>query len=103
MQDIDKTKEQLLGELGELRSRIASMESALKIANSPESKYREMIDRVSQAVFARLMGVSVHAVQAWEQGKRTPPKIACRLMDEIAANPGRWIRWLTSRQTKQIA
>ncbi|MHB8203946.1 MAG: PAS domain S-box protein, partial [Desulfomonilaceae bacterium] len=51
MQDIDKTKEQLLGELGELHSRIAVLESALKMSNSPESKYREMIDQVTEAVF----------------------------------------------------
>lgn len=51
MNDTDKTTEQLLGELGELRSRNAELESALKMSNSPESKYREMIYQVTDAVF----------------------------------------------------
>lgn len=44
----------------------------------------------SQAVFARLMGVSVVLVQSWEQGMRKPSKLACRLLDEINTNPRYW-------------
>ena len=51
MNDTDKTTEQLLGELGELRFRNAELESALKMLNSPESKYREMIEQVTDPVF----------------------------------------------------
>ena len=45
---------------------------------------------VSQAVFARLLGISVVLSQAWEQGLRKPSKMACRLLDEINAAPERW-------------
>src|SRR5947209_20214199 len=48
----------------------------------------------SQAVFARLLGVSVKTVCAWEQGKNVPMDIACRFMDEIRLNPGYWVKRL---------
>lgn len=45
---------------------------------------------VSQAVFARLLGISVVLAQGWEQGQRRPSKMACRLLDEVNAAPERW-------------
>lgn len=47
----------------------------------------------SQAVFARLLGVSVKTVQAWEQGG-TPPRMARRLLDLIRADPAPWKKML---------
>jgi len=46
--------------------------------------------RASQAVFAKLLGVSVKTVQSWEQGM-APPTMACRLLDLINEDPERWI------------
>jgi DNA-binding transcriptional regulator YiaG len=37
----------------------------------------------SQAVFAKLVGVSKVLGQSWEQGARKPSKLARRLLDEI--------------------
>ena len=54
---------------------------------------RQKLD-VSQAVFARIMGVSSHTVQAWEQGKREPSRTVRRLMDDIQDDPQRWVRRL---------
>jgi putative transcriptional regulator len=45
---------------------------------------------VSQAVFAQLLGISIVLSQSWEQGSRKPSKLACRLLDEINADPDRW-------------
>jgi putative transcriptional regulator len=61
-------------------------------------RVRETRDRlnVSQLVFARLLGVSVVLSQSWEQGVRKPSKLACRLLDEINANPDYWRRKLTA-------
>jgi putative transcriptional regulator len=61
-------------------------------------RVRETRDRlnVSQLVFARLLGVSVVLSQSWEQGGRKPSKLACRLLDEINANPDYWRRKLTA-------
>lgn len=39
--------------------------------------------RVSQGVFAVLVGVSTKAVQAWEQGANPAPAMARRLFDTI--------------------
>ncbi len=46
---------------------------------------------VSQAVFARLVGVSTILAQGWEQGVRTPSPLAARLLDTIAADPSAWL------------
>lgn len=45
---------------------------------------------VSQAIFAKFLGVSVDTVQAWESGVNTPSDIACRFMDEIRSEPQHW-------------
>ncbi len=50
--------------------------------------------RASQAVFARLLGVSVKTVRAWEQGVNRPSDMACRFMDEIRLNPAYWVERL---------
>jgi putative transcriptional regulator len=42
---------------------------------------------VSQAVFARLVGVSAVLVRSWERGARRPAPIARRLLDQIRAHP----------------
>ena len=51
---------------------------------------------VSQSVFAQLMGVSTVLVQSWEQGQRTPSRMARRLLDEIHRDPGHWAATLRS-------
>jgi putative transcriptional regulator len=42
---------------------------------------------LSQAVFARLLGVSVRTLQEWEQGRRTPSGAARTLLLIAAKNP----------------
>lgn len=46
--------------------------------------------RVSQALFAKFLGVSPKTVSAWEQGKKVPSELASRFMDEIHRNPEYW-------------
>ena len=45
---------------------------------------------VSQALFARLLGVSLKLVQSWEQGTRTPEVLARHVLDHINRNPTDW-------------
>ena len=52
--------------------------------------------RVSQALLAQFLGVSASAVRAWEQGTRPVPRIACRFLDEIVANPDLWKRRISA-------
>jgi putative transcriptional regulator len=47
--------------------------------------------RVSQAVFAQILAASVECVESWEQGKRKPPPMACRLLDLISRHKDHWI------------
>jgi putative transcriptional regulator len=47
---------------------------------------------MSQAVFARFLGVDANTVRSWEQGNRPPSPIARRFMDEIEADPEHWRR-----------
>jgi putative transcriptional regulator len=60
--------------------------------------------RLSQALFARFLGVSPKTVHAWERGTGSPKEIACRFMDEIQRNPDYWRQRLaesaTMRQSK---
>ena len=62
---------------------------------TPE-EIRELRERegASQAVFAMFLGTSVKTVQAWEQGVTRPPKMACRIFDEIRQNPEYWLERL---------
>jgi putative transcriptional regulator len=47
---------------------------------------------MSQALFARFLGVDANTVRSWEQGNRPPSPIARRFMDEIEADPEHWRR-----------
>lgn len=51
---------------------------------------------VSQAVFARLIGVSDVLVRSWERGAREPAPIARRLLDQIRAHPGQFAQFVQS-------
>lgn len=46
--------------------------------------------RASQGVFAKLLGVSIKTVQAWEQGGNPPSATARRLLDVIQHDPKPW-------------
>ncbi len=45
---------------------------------------------ISQAVFAKFLGVGVKTVSSWEQGLQKPSSMACRFLDEIARDPKYW-------------
>lgn len=48
----------------------------------------------SQAIFAQFLGVSVKTIHDWEQNRKTPRDVACRLMDEIRRDPEYWLKRL---------
>lgn len=45
---------------------------------------------ISQALFAKFLGVSIPTMQSWEQGTQKPSHLACRFLDEIAGSPDYW-------------
>ena len=46
---------------------------------------------VSVTLFARLTGVSAKLVEHWEQGRRAPSPLACRLMERIDMDPAGYL------------
>jgi DNA-binding transcriptional regulator YiaG len=54
---------------------------------------------VSTQLFARLMGVSSMLVEHWEQGRRTPTPLACRLLERIDADPAGYLNSLIRRDS----
>jgi len=57
--------------------------------------------QLSQALFARLLGVSKKLVEAWETGTRKPSLMACRLLDAVSRDPTGFIR--QTRKTRRAA
>lgn len=53
----------------------------------------------SQAIFAKLLGVSVELLQNWEQSLSQPRPIARRLLDEISRDPEAYAARTMKRQT----
>ncbi len=45
---------------------------------------------LGQALFAQFLGVSLHAVRAWENGGKTPSGVVRRFLDEICVRPDYW-------------
>jgi len=43
--------------------------------------------RLSQGTFARALGISVHTLRNWEQGRRTPEGPALALLRIVARHP----------------
>lgn len=51
MQDHDKTHDQLIDELNEMRRKVAALEALQKSWNENEAPHREIVDRSSEAIF----------------------------------------------------
>lgn len=47
--------------------------------------------RVSQAVFANFLGISVATLRDWEQGVNKPTGPMCRLLEEILRDVPAWV------------
>ncbi len=69
--------------------------------NADKVKAIRRLLKVSQALFAKFLGVSVKTVRSWEQGLSEPSKIACRFMDEIQREPDHYrMRLVKSLRSK---
>jgi len=74
------------------RTSVSARTTALPARPKPMSrqeiiKLRERFN-CSQAVFARLLNVSVKTLQAWEQGVRVPSDAALKLLTIAKHHPG---------------
>jgi DNA-binding transcriptional regulator YiaG len=109
--------EQMASAMGELRSMMSSGQSptangqltarTIQVAEPSNydagkvKKVRSALN-VSQAVFARLVGVSDVLVRSWERGVRQPAPIARRLLDQIRAYPGQFAQLVHSSDAMGI-
>ena len=59
--------------------------------------------RVSQGVFARMVGVGVKLAQAWEAGTRVPNGPAARMLEILDAQPRAIIRLLQPKRAGRAA
>src|SRR5579859_241299 len=59
-----------------------------RVINIPDVGSIRAKTGLSQAQFARLMGVSVRTLQDWEQGRRAPSGAARTLLLVASRNPG---------------
>ena len=103
--------EQMAHAMSELRSMMSSGESptgngrltvrTIQVAEPSNydarkvKKLRALLN-VSQAVFAKLVGVSDVLVRSWERGARQPAPIARRLLDQIQAHPAHFVQLVHS-------
>ncbi len=72
-----------------LTARVAEAPPAPTYTSARIARIRDGL-RLSQAVFAMALNVSVETVRAWEQGKREPDGAALRLL-QIAEQHPEWI------------
>lgn len=72
----------------------------IKLNLEPRSYSAELVKQTrellgtSQTIFAQFLGVSVKTVCDWEQDRKKPKEVACRLMDEIRRDPQYWLNRL---------
>jgi DNA-binding transcriptional regulator YiaG len=103
--------QQMAHAMGELRMLMSSGESptgngrltvrTIEIAEPSNYDARKVkkvraVLNVSQAIFARLIGVSDVLVRSWERGARQPAPIARRLLDQIRTHPGQFAQFVHS-------
>lgn len=75
------------------RARKCTIRNGIVRARPPKSWGADDVRRLrrdlylAQAVFAQVLGVSPATVISWENGASTPSKMACRLLDLLAAYP----------------
>lgn len=73
---------------GRLAARKTTMSVApLSTFTAAEIKGIRNSTGMSQALFAKYMGVSVKTVEAWEAGRNHPEGAACRMLAITKANP----------------
>ncbi len=76
--------------------RTVSLDLQIQDYTNEDIRKIRLLLNVSQAVMAKLLGVSVLTIQSWEQGTRKPSQMACRFLDEIAQSPRHWKKRLSN-------
>jgi putative transcriptional regulator len=91
-EDFGELKESLAQALGHARGERHDLRTTVLPAPPRPMKKAEIVKlrqslNYSQAVFARVLNVSVRTVQAWEQGLREPSDAALKLLQIAKRHP----------------
>ena len=82
--EMERFQSDLLASVRQMKSGKAAR--ITEVAITPAVAARQQVG-VSQAEFAKLLGVSVRTLQEWEQGRRQPSGAAKTLLRIAAMNP----------------
>lgn len=91
VQSLTEIRDGLRGRRGKLTIKTVEIPDPLYFSAAAVHKLRDQLG-LSQAMFAKLIGISRMLVEAWEAGSRKPSSMACRLLDAISTNPSRYVR-----------
>lgn len=91
VQSLTEIRDGLRGKPAKLTVKTVEVTDPPTFSAAAVHKLRDRLG-LSQAIFAKLLGVSRKLVEAWEAGTRTPSPMARRLLDAISRNPSRYVR-----------
>ncbi|WAW10384.1 type II toxin-antitoxin system MqsA family antitoxin [Oxalobacter vibrioformis] len=83
-EEMKQFSEDLLESVRQMKQGKAARKTAVSVSDIAAVRNKS---KLSQAEFAKLMGVSVRTFQAWEQGKRSPSGAAVTLLRVAEAHP----------------
>jgi putative transcriptional regulator len=86
VQSLTEVRDGLRGQPGKLTMKTLEIPEPPHFTASSTHKLRSRLG-LSQALFAKLLGISRKLVDAWEAGTRIPSPMACRLLDAVARHP----------------
>jgi putative transcriptional regulator len=86
VRSLAEVRDGLRGKPGKLTMKTLEIPDAPRFTAAGIHKLRGRLG-LSQALFAKLLGISRKLVEAWEAGTRTPSPMACRLLDAVARHP----------------
>ena len=91
VQSLTELRDGLRGRPGKLTVKTVEIPDPPHFDARAVHRLRDRLE-LSQALFAKLLGVSRKLVEAWEAGTRIPSPMAARLLDAIARHPPVYVR-----------
>ena len=85
----DELKEGLEDVLAHKKGKLTLRSELIELPDPPKTYKAKEVRRIrekanySQAVFAKILNVSVKTIQAWESGERIPSHVALRLLEIV--------------------
>ncbi|HEX8393416.1 MAG TPA: helix-turn-helix domain-containing protein [Longimicrobium sp.] len=83
----DELADGLRDAVAHLRGEINLPPEQIHFAGEPDPREVRARANMTQEQFAGALGISVHALAEWEQGRRDPEHPAMRLLEAAAKNP----------------